>query len=88
MSREAALNYLGAIRESLNSPNMVLDLRIPQNQRYQQIVLDTAISQLLAGELTKEEAMQQIYDGWQEITDELGLEDQLSAYRSTLGVQR
>jgi len=52
MSREAATNYLGAIKDSLNSPNMVLDLRVPQNQRYQQIVLDTAISQLLAGELT------------------------------------
>lgn len=87
MSKEAAEVYLGAIRDSLNSPNMVLDLRIPQNQRYQQVVLDTAISQFLAGELTLEETMQQIDDGWTEITAELGMEAQMSAYKSTLGAE-
>ena len=30
---------------------MVLDLRIPQNQRYQQVVLDTSVARMLAGEL-------------------------------------
>ena len=30
---------------------MVLDLRIPRNQRYQQIVLDTAVARYLAGEI-------------------------------------
>ena len=87
MSPEAASAYLGAIEGSLDSPNMVLDLRIPQNQRYQQVVLDTAVSQFLAGELTKEETMQQIYEGWEEVTDELGREEQLDAYRSTIGAQ-
>ncbi len=67
---------------------MVLDLRIPQNQRYQGVVLDLAVSQFLAGELTVEEAMQQIYDGWEEITEELGREEQLEAYRGTLGVTK
>ena len=51
MSEEAAKNYLGAIKDSLNSPNMVLDLRIPQNQKYQQVVLDTAVARFLAGEI-------------------------------------
>ena len=85
MSEEAAKNYLGAIQASLNSPNMVLDLRIPQNQRYQQIVLDTAIARFLAGELDVEGTMKSISDGWDEVTEELGMEDQLSAYRSTIG---
>jgi multiple sugar transport system substrate-binding protein len=88
MSEESAKNYLGAIQASLNSPNMVLDLRIPQNQRYQQQVLDEKIAQLLAGEITKDEAMQQIYDGWKEINDELGMEDQQAAYQATLGVKK
>jgi multiple sugar transport system substrate-binding protein len=87
MSPQAASDYLGAIEESLNSPNMVLDLRIPQNQRYQQVVLDTALSQFLAGEITREEAMQQIYDGWEEITEELGREQQLDAYKGTIGAE-
>jgi multiple sugar transport system substrate-binding protein len=85
MSAKAAKNYLDAIKASLNSPNMVLDLRIPQNQRYQQIVLDTAIARMLAGEITIEQAMQNIESGWEEITDELGREDQLKVYRGTLG---
>ena len=88
MSPAAASNYLGAIEASLASPNMVLDLRIPQNQRYQGVVLDTTISQFLAGELTKEEAMQQIYNGWEELTEEIGREGQLAAYRATLGVTK
>ena len=85
MSRQAAEDYLGAIKASLDSPNMVLDLRIPMNQRYQQIVLDTAIARLLAGEIDKEQAMKQIEAGWEEITEELGREEQLEAYRATLG---
>jgi len=88
MSPEAASVYLSAIEASLASPNMVLDLRIPQNQRYQGVVLDLAVSQFLAGELTVEETMQQIYDGWEELTEELGHEEQLATYRGTLGVVR
>jgi multiple sugar transport system substrate-binding protein len=88
MSEAFAENYLGAIEASLNSPNMVLDLRIPQNQRYQQNVLDTAIAQYLAGELDLEETLEEITLGWQEITEELGREQQREAYISTLGVER
>ncbi|MCU0512955.1 MAG: extracellular solute-binding protein, partial [Anaerolineae bacterium] len=55
-TEEAAANYLGAIQASLNSPNMVLDLRIPQNQRYQGVVLDEVLSRFLADELSAEEA--------------------------------
>jgi multiple sugar transport system substrate-binding protein len=87
MSEAAAKNYLGAIADSLNSPNMVLDLRIPQNQRYEQIVLDTAISRLLAGEIDKTQAMADIEKGWNEITDELGKDQQLHAYKATLGIR-
>jgi multiple sugar transport system substrate-binding protein len=85
MSAEAASDYLGAIEDSLNSPNMILDLRIPQNQRYQQVILDTALSQFVAGEISMDDAIQQINAGWEEITDELGREDQLAAYRASLG---
>jgi len=73
MSAQMASNYLGAIEDSLNSPNMVLDLRIPQNQYYQGVVLDTAIAQFLAGEITKEQCMKQITDGWNKKTDELAV---------------
>ena len=87
MSEEAAKNYLGAIADSLNSPNMVLDLRIPQNQRYEQIVLDTAIHRMLAGEIDSDQAMADIETGWNEITEELGDDEQLEAYKATLGIR-
>ena len=48
-SEDSANNYLGAIQNSLNSPNMVLDLRIPQNQQYEQVVLDDVLSALRGG---------------------------------------
>ena len=88
MSEQAAKDYLGAIEASLNSPNMVLDLRVPQNQRYQQIVLDTAIHRALAGETTPDEAIAEIVTGWDEITEELGQDEQQAAYKASLGVTK
>ncbi len=88
MSEQAAKDYLGAIEASLNSPNMVLDLRVPQNQRYQQIVLDTAIHRALAGETTPDETIAEIVTGWNEITEELGLDEQKAAYEASLGVTK
>ncbi len=88
MSEQAAKDYLGAIKDSLNSPNMVLDLRVPQNQRYEQVVLDTAIHRALAGETKPDEAIKEIETGWEEITKELGRDAQLKAYRNTLGVKK
>lgn len=85
MSEEEAENYLGAINASLSSPNMILDLRIPQNQRYQQVVLDEAISRFLAGEIDEDATIAAIENGWNELTDEIGREQQLEIYRATIG---
>lgn len=88
MSAQAADLYLGAIKTSLNSPNMMLDLRVTNNQFYQQVVLDTVVAQFMAGELTRDEAMQMIYDRWEEKSDELGRDKQLGIYKATLGVTK
>lgn len=87
MSEKAAKDYLSAIQDSLNSPNMVLDLRIPFNQRYQQVVLDTAIARFLAGELDVKATMKTIEDGWNEITEEMGKAKQQAAYKATIGAR-
>ena len=88
MSPAAASNYLDAIEASLNSPNMVLDLRIPQNAYYQGTVLDTALAQFLAGEITADAAAKQIADGWNTKTEELGRQAQQDVYKASLGVAR
>jgi multiple sugar transport system substrate-binding protein len=88
MSKEAAENYLGAIRTSLQSPNMILDLRIPKSAQYQGVVLDTAVAQFLAGELSRDQAMQQIEQGWDKITNDEGRDEQKAAYADSLNIQR
>ncbi len=85
MSKEAAENYLGAIKDSLSSPNMLLDLRIPKNQNYQGVILDTAIARFLAGEINVTQTMDTIEEGWNELNEDLGVEDQLRLYKATLG---
>ena len=82
MSEAAAKNYLGAIQDSLNSPNMILDLRIPQNQKYQQVVIDEAVSRFLAGEIDRDAAMKAIESGWNDLNDQIGKADQLAVYRN------
>ncbi len=88
MSEAAAKDYLGAIGASLKSPNMVLDLRVPKSQQYQQVVLDQAVAQFLAGEISRDEATQQIFDGWEQITEQEGRDAQKAAYQASLGVTR
>jgi multiple sugar transport system substrate-binding protein len=88
MSKVAGDSYLGAIAASLNSPNMILDLRIPQNQKYQQVVLDEAIARFLSGELNREATIKTIADGWNDLNDQIGTESQLTFYKGTLGVKR
>lgn len=85
-SETAATNYLSAIEASVSSPNMVLDLSIPQVSRYQQVVLDTVVSQFLAGEFTAEQAAEEIYKQSEEITDEVGRDAQKAAYLASLGI--
>lgn len=86
MSSEAANNYLAALGISLNSPNMVLSLTIPHNQQYQFEVLDAVVSKFLGNKITTEQAMQQIEQRWEQITNKVGLESQHATYRATLGL--
>ncbi|MEA5471966.1 ABC transporter substrate-binding protein [Spirulina sp. 06S082] len=86
MSLETTSRYLGAIGFSLRSPNVVLDLRIPQNHDYQQEILDTALADFLEDKITTEQTMQQIYQGWENLTNKIGRESQKIAYRSSLGL--
>ncbi|MEZ5933615.1 MAG: extracellular solute-binding protein [Alphaproteobacteria bacterium] len=85
-SREAAENYLGAIGDSLNNPNMASDLRIPGTQQYQGLVLDREVARFLADEISADEALANIEAGWEEITEDFGREEQLGMYRASLGI--
>jgi len=85
-SEAAAENYLGAIKESLNHPNMASDFRIPGAQQYTGVVLDRELARYLAGEITVDQALANIEEGWEEITDDFGREDQSAIYSLSLGI--
>ena len=87
MSEDEAKNYLGAINDSMSSPNMILDLRIPQNQKYQQVVLDEAISRYLSGEIDEEATIKAVVDGWNDLNEQIGTDDQLKIYKATIGAK-
>ena len=88
MSPEAASNYLGAIEDSLKSPNMVLDLRIPQNNAYQGVILDGEIAKYLAGEQDTNATATSIETQWDAKNKELGIDKQGAAYRASLGIKK
>jgi multiple sugar transport system substrate-binding protein len=87
MTKEVADNFLGTYIGSLNDPNAALDLRIPQANQYTNVLEDAAIAQFLAGELTSAQAMQQMFDGWQALTDQIGRDAQAAAYAASIGAQ-
>lgn len=85
-SEEFAKNYLGAIKDSLNSPNMASDIRIPGAQQYTGVVLDRELARFLANEITAEEAVANIEAGWEEITEDFGRDSQRTMYELSLGI--
>ncbi len=87
MSPASATDYLVAIQTSLSVPNMVLDLRLPENYRYQ-TALDEVLYQFSGNQVNRDEAMKRISDEWEKITTELGPDKQLKIYRETLGVSK
>jgi multiple sugar transport system substrate-binding protein len=88
MSEAAAKDYLGAIRASLQSPNMILDLRVPKSSQYEGTVLDTGLAQFLAGELNADQTIKQIEAGWEKLTNDQGRDKQKQAYAASLNIQR
>ncbi len=85
-SKAFAENYLGAIKDSLNNPNMASDIRIPGAQQYTGVILDRELARFLAGEITAEEAVANIEAGWEEVTEDFGRDSQGKMYKLSLGI--
>lgn len=80
----SATDYLDAILSGINDPNAVLDLRITGSAEYLQ-TLDVEIARAVAGEVSPEEALNNVATQWNEITERLGKDVQLEQYRSAVG---
>jgi len=84
-SEEEAQMYLDAQLGSLNAPNVALDMRLPGYFSYTEI-LEIELSRALAGDVEPQEALDTIAEEWNALTDDFGREDQLAAYRASMGL--
>lgn len=85
MPRALAENYLGAINSALGNLNMASDMKIPGAQNYTGVVLDTELARYLAGEISVDEALANIEEGWEDITEDFGRDEQIAAQALALG---
>jgi len=77
--------YIQTILDATNHPNAVLDPRVPGAARYQE-TLELFTNQAIAGESQPQEAMDKCVAEFNAITDELGRDKQVQAYRAHLGM--
>ncbi len=77
--------YTDAILTSLSSDNIVLDLRIPQQQQYQQAELDPILMEFLTSpRVTAPVAAENLFDAWEALNDDLGRGAQFEVYLNSL----
>lgn len=77
--------YLDVIQATISHPNAQLDLRIPGAASYFE-VLDMELSRALSGEISPQQALDNVAVEWEKITNKLGREKQLRLYRESLGL--
>jgi multiple sugar transport system substrate-binding protein len=85
-TKSSAEAYLNGMKEALGNPNFVSDLRIPGAAQYTSVILDTEVARFLAGEISAKQAMANIEEQWEEVTEDFGRDRQMSLYRGTLGL--
>ena len=86
MSENTLRFYLGSISKTVNNANIILDLRIFENNRYFRDILDTEVAKYLRHSQTVDQTVENIETGWNKLTDEIGRNKQLKAYRASLGL--
>ncbi|WP_265520052.1 ABC transporter substrate-binding protein [Nitratireductor luteus] len=84
-SEREAKEYLGAQNESVQAENVALDMRLPGYFSYTE-VLEIELSKALAGEASPQEALDAVAEQWNALTDEFGRDNQLAAYRASMGL--
>lgn len=82
--KEAKL-YLDAIRDSLSASNAALDMRIPGYFTYMQ-ELEIQLTRALNFEISPQEALDNVANAWNALTDRFGRDKQRAAYRASMGL--
>ena len=81
-----ANQFTDLFRLANNSSRVMFCLRIPGRDRYL-AALDKAVLRVLKKESSASEALADASHEWEEITDQLGRQQQSRAYRQSLGLE-
>ncbi len=85
MTEQEATEYLNAVRDIIGHPNAVIDLRITGAAEYFD-ALDTQLARAVVGEVSAQEALDEVAKQWNAITDRLGRDQQKTLFRQMLGL--
>jgi len=77
--------YLKAMQESIDHPNLQVDLAIPGSAAYGE-TLEAQLALAIAGEKTPQKALDDAAEEWNKITESFGKDEQLKLYRAMLGL--
>ena len=77
-------SYLASQADSYNHPNGAIEPRIPGIFQYY-VAAETEIAKAFAGNVTAQEALDAAAKAWEQITDDLGRDDQIKYYQAALG---
>ena len=87
IAEQDAKEYLAAVLADLESPNVLIDMRIPGKPEYVDSVLDLHVNMAIVGLEDPKEALQTVYDEWEKITERLGRDSQKLIYQSMMGME-
>jgi multiple sugar transport system substrate-binding protein len=82
---EFAESYLASQDGSYNHPNGAVEPRIPGIFQYY-VAAETELAQAFAGDKTAQEALDAAAVAWDDITDQLGRDQQITLYQAALGM--
>jgi len=78
-------SYLNSNRDSYNHPNAAIEPRIPGIFQYYSVAEDE-LQKTFAGQNDAQTGANNIAAAWEKLTDQIGRENQIKLYRSSLGL--
>ncbi|RXK00504.1 ABC transporter substrate-binding protein [Arcobacter sp. CECT 8986] len=82
-TKDEAKRYLKTIKNSLSNQNVITDIRIPGAELYYE-ELNKYLHKAILKELTAKQALDKVYEKWEQITDKLGRENQIKFYKESI----
>jgi multiple sugar transport system substrate-binding protein len=77
--------YLKAITLNVSDPNAMVDLKIPGSAQYTEAI-DINTTEAIAKQISPADALKNMYDQWQKITDSFGRDKQKAAYHAMMNI--